>query len=256
MIYACPSCGQKFKCDAAGVVQCPSCSAQVRVAEAAAHGTAWDRAAHGGWANAFFATVKGSIVDPVAFFESVGRGSGFMRPWAYAVIVTTIVFLVAAAYQAGFQALALSVNIASEVRHALFPLAALSIPLTIAAVAGFCIVAVPIFSTFVIFLQAAIYHLCLIILGAAKGDFWATFRTACYASGPQLFQIVPLLGGMVGPIWQLVLVVIGIKVVHKTTYSRSLLAVFLPTILCCGIVLLIAIAIFGGVIGALATHAH
>lgn len=256
MIYRCPACNAQFQCDVSGIVACPGCGEQSRVEVAVAEGTSFDRAGRGGWVSAFFEAVKLSIADPLVFFEQVAAGRGWVRPWAYATIISTFVFLIAAAYQAGFQALAISMNIAAEIERAFFPLAALSIPLTVGFVALLGLVGVPIFTTMMLFIQAGVCHLCLLILSAVRRDYWATFRTICYATGPQLFQVVPLLGGMVGPIWQLVLVIIGLKVVHRTTYGRSALAVFLPTILCCGVILLVGIAIMGGVAGALISKAH
>lgn len=256
MIYRCPRCNAPFQSDAAGVVICPACGAQVRTGVAAAPGNAWDRAQRGGWSGAFFETVKRSIADPVSFFEEVAAGSGWVRPWAYATGITTVVFLVAMAYQAGFQALAISASLAAELKSAFFPFAALSIPVTLGLVALLTLVVVPLFTTLTLFFQAAICHGCLMALSAVRRDYWATFRTVCYASGPQLFQVVPILGGLVGPLWQLVLVIIGLKVVHQTSYGRSALAVFLPTILCCGALLLVGVAVIGGVAGALIGTAH
>lgn len=256
MIYRCPNCSAQFKSDVAGVVVCPSCAAQVRVEIAVAEGNAWDRAVPRGWGSAFFETVKLSIADPIVFFEQVAGGQGWMRPWAYATVISTFVFLIAMAYQAGFQALAISASLAAELKQAFFPFAALSIPLTVGIIALLGLVGIPIFTTMMLFIQAGVCHLCLLILSAVRRDYWATYRTICYATGPQLFQVVPLLGGMVGPIWQLVLVIIGLKVVHQTSYGRSALAVFLPTILCCGALLLVGIAVLGGVAGALIGTAH
>ncbi|MFH0800697.1 MAG: YIP1 family protein [Pseudomonadota bacterium] len=257
MIYSCPNCNARFQSDTSGVVLCPSCNSKVRVMAEAQTGCSWDRAAKGGWASAFFDSVKLSIVDPVAFFSEVGEGRGMARPWIFAVVIFFVVFSVAAAYQAGFQALAVSLNLAADIEKAMIPIAALSLPLTIFAIVLLAVIIVPMFATFVVFLQSGIYHLCLMILGSARRDFSATFRTVCYTSGPQLFQIVPLLGSVVGPIWQLVLAIIGLKVVHKTTYGRSALAIFLPTILCCGALLLVIAVAAGGVAAAfLRTAVH
>jgi hypothetical protein len=41
----------------------------------------------------------------------------------------------------------------------------------------------------------------------------------------------------VSTVWWLVIAVIGLKEVHRTTLGRSLAAVLLPALVCCGIVL-------------------
>ena len=57
---------------------------------------------------------------------------------------------------------------------------------------------------------------------------------------------------MVSWIWQIVLDVIGLKEAHETTYGKSALAVFLPTIVCCGFFILFFTMIAGSIVGALA----
>lgn len=254
MIYQCPKCGAKFRADAAGLVICPACNEKVMVEVQVSAGNAWDRASKGGWVNAFIETIKRSLIEPQVFFEEVSAGTGWFSPLIFAVIVYTIVYMTAAAYQAGFQGLAMSAGIGSEIKNAFIPALALSIPVYVAIALIMIVVAMPLLTAFMLFIQSAICHLCLIIVGGASRDFHATFRTACYSSGPQIIGVVPILGQLVAPIWQIVLLIIGLKVVHKTTYAKSVLAVFLPMLLCCGVIILVAIAIAGGVTGALLKH--
>ncbi|HPQ80154.1 MAG TPA: YIP1 family protein [bacterium] len=250
MIYECPGCHSRFRCDSPGVVECPSCGAKSKVVAVSPVFSAWDDERGGNWVGAFFNAIKFSLMKPVEFFEAISQRSGWLRPWAYALVVSCVVFLFSAAYQAGFQALALGLDLSSEVRNAFIPFAAITLPFSAWVVVALCAVVVPVFTTGVLLLQSAVYHACLIVIGEARGGFEQTFRVVCYSNGPQLFQIVPLLGGAIGPVWQLVLIIIGVKVSHKTSYARSALAVFLPTILCCGILFIASAAILGGVMGA------
>jgi hypothetical protein len=220
-------------------------------------GTAWDEERRGGWAGAFVETVKGSIVDPIPFFEGVGRGSGWLRPWAFALVVSAIAFLVSAAYQLGFQALATGFDLSGSIGDPLAAAAALSMfPLSVGALAAIAAIGVPVGTTAAILIQAGVYHLCLMALGAARREFAATFRVACYSMGPQVFQLIPLFGGPLAWGWQTVLAVIGLKVVHRTTYSRSAAAVFLPLMLCCGAILLVFAAVAGWAFAALLAAAR
>jgi hypothetical protein len=52
-----------------------------------------------------------------------------------------------------------------------------------------------------------------------------------------------------------VLQIIGMKVVHRTSYGRSTIAVLLPMLLCCGVILLIGVAVAGWVFAAAMTAA-
>lgn len=251
MIYKCPKCGADFRSDVSGVVVCPTCSERVMVLMLPKDGTEWDKSLQGDYVNAFFNTVKKSILKPVEHFEEVRDGRGYLKPLVYITVISMFVFLCAAAYQAGFQAIAVSMDMASKVRGTLFPFFAFSAPLTVFVLAVSTLIGVPLFVIVMTFIQAGICHLCLMIVSAANRGYEGTFRTICYASGPQVIQILPLLGGFVGPLWQMALTIVGFKVVHRTSYVRSVVAVFLPMMICCGLILLIIVAIAGGTMGSL-----
>lgn len=248
MTYICPDCGVKFSCEGGGLYECPSCNHKIKV-DAVQHyaGTDWDRESAGNWFNAFYETIRFSLTKPEDFFECVARGRGISRPFIFALIISFVTFMLMAAYQAGFYAIGVIPFSAS-------PLAfTMSIPIAIGFVALGSIVAVPLLTAAGLLIGSAVIHLCLMIIAEARRTYWDTFRMICYASGPQLFQIVPLLGNVVAWGWQLVLWIIGVKVVHRTTYGRSMLAIFLPTIFCCGLLMLIFSAVAGSIIAALVT---
>jgi hypothetical protein len=77
-------------------------------------------------------------------------------------------------------------------------------------------------------------HLILVIFGWNKEDFEATFRIVTYTEGTSFFEIVPFIGGVIAMIWQAVLMVIGVKEVHKLKTGQAILVVLLPLIFCCG----------------------
>ena len=252
--YLCPLCKNKFQVPGPGKYKCPSCEKEVEVKAPSFTQVPWDAETKGEWIGAFYNTIKTSLVDPISFFKAVARGQGFFRPWIYAIIISFMVFLVAAAYQAGFQVLELGSEMAVNIRKAVIPSLIISGPLAILLIGIMGLIAVPILTTIGLIIEAGIFHLGLLILGSAKREYTATFRTVCYCMGPNVFQIIPLIGGMISGIWSIVLCIIGIKVVHETSYGRSAIVVFLPLILCCGLILLFTITIAGGVFAAMITN--
>lgn len=196
-------------------------------------GTAWDRETKGGYVNAFLETFKASLVKPVPFFEEVAKSSCVLKPWLYAIIIYEIMFIVVAAYQLGFFAIGMTSSVSS--------LPALSLGLISVVLMA------PVIATTGLFIGAALTHLCMMIVGAAKKDFMATFRVLCYSSAPNILQVIPIVGAFVGAVWSIILTIVGLKVVHETTYGKSALAVFLPTIVCCGGMILLIAALAGGV---------
>jgi len=92
-------------------------------------------------------------------------------------------------------------------------------------------------------------HLSLKLIGGANAPFEATLRVAAYAQSPQILAFVPILGPLAGWGWGLVLQIVGVKEMHETDWGRAVLAVFLPGLVCC--VLLLPIIVLIGVMAAL-----
>jgi hypothetical protein len=72
------------------------------------------------------------------------------------------------------------------------------------------------------------------IVGGANARLETTVRAAVYAQSVIIFNWVPILGPLVGGIWGLVLLIIGLKQMHSTSYGRVLAAVLLPVVVCGG----------------------
>lgn len=246
-------CQKEFQAEGAGTFRCPSCNGEIKVQGSGFSDVPWDKESKGQWFNAFYLTVKQSIVDPVVFFRAVAGGRGIIRPLVYGIIISLVVFIFAAAYQMGFQFLEIAPELAGEIKNAIFPSLIISGPFAVLFFGFMGIVFIPVLVSIGLLIQSALLHLGLLIAGGAKKSFADTFRTACYSLGPNVFQIVPFIGGMISGIWVIVLNVIGLKVVHETTYPRSAFAVFLPLVFCCGIILLVLVSVAGGVFAAFIT---
>lgn len=94
----------------------------------------------------------------------------------------------------------------------------------------------PIFIVISTFINAGIYHLMLMLFGAATREFESTVRTVCYASGAvAIFNALPWFcgGALIVLVWGIVCTVIGLREVHQTTTMKALVAVILPLFICC-----------------------
>lgn len=110
----------------------------------------------------------------------------------------------------------------------------------------FSFVLVPFMVVIQLFVGAGILHLCLMMVGAANSGFESTFRVVGYALGSSApFQLIPVVGFIVGPIWALVVEILGVKEMHDTTTGKAVLAVLLPLLVCC-----CCIMAAGGIVGA------
>lgn len=196
------------------------------------------------WVNSFYLTLKKSLTEPVAFYESVSKGNGLKMPIIYSLIVGVIGFIFAVAYQAGFHALALGNFMAGRIVGFFM----------ITAIAIIAVIFLPVIILLGILINAGLFHLGLMIIGSARRDFASTFRVVCYATGPQILGVIPFLGSIISAVWCVILNIIGIKVVHNTSYGRSAFVVFLPLIICCGFITIAAIVVMGGVFASLLTR--
>ena len=86
----------------------------------------------------------------------------------------------------------------------------------------------PLFVTMIIFLTSGIMHLFLLIVGAGRNGFEATFRVMAYSQAVQIFGLIPFIGGIIGGLWLLIVQVVGLREIHETSYFRVIIAILIP----------------------------
>ncbi|HEU5247610.1 MAG TPA: YIP1 family protein [Candidatus Udaeobacter sp.] len=194
-------------------------------------GLPWDHRQERGFFNAFIETLVMVLTKPSEAFTAMKREGGLGEPLIYALIGGCIGGLVSFLFSIGLQSVGLFAD-----RHDTF-----------AAMAGMgigsaaFIVLLPLFVVIGLFIGSAIVHLCLMIVGGANHSFETTFRVLAFSQGSTgPLQMVPVCGGLIAGVWALVCNCIGLARAHETDTGRAVLAVFLPLIVCCGGVLLIA----------------
>jgi len=82
-------------------------------------------------------------------------------------------------------------------------------------------------------IAGGIVHVLLLLTGGAKGGFSATMRAVCYAAGPLLFSLIPLVGGIVGSVYSAVLFFWGLVRLHRSDWWRPVLSFVLLLAFCC-----------------------
>jgi hypothetical protein len=114
---------------------------------------------------------------------------------------------------------------------------------------GIGMAALAFFSPFLIilglFISSGVLHLFLLLVKGARAGFEATFRVAAYGYSANIFLVLPLCGGLIAAVWAIVLTIIGLREAHETTGGKAAFAVFLPVVVCCGLIL-VAVALFMG----------
>ncbi len=115
----------------------------------------------------------------------------------------------------------------------------------------------PVLFAIIIFVSAAIFHGCLMLVGATDQSptgFEGTLKVLAYSQVANLAAIVPILGGLVATLISLVLLVLGFTEAHRTTQGKALIAVLIPVALCC-ICCIVIFVMFGAGMAALMSGA-
>jgi hypothetical protein len=177
----------------------------------------WEDLENLGFLQGLFQSVQQSLLSPKEFFSRLPVSGGLLNPLLYALILQTVGTM--AGYVSGI-----------AIPNPLFPQSGLS--------GGFMVfigLLIPPIILIGVFLWSALLHASLFLISGAKEDFEATFRVVSYSSAADLFNAVPVIGGIIALVWKTYLLIVGVREVHGISTARSAAAVFLPLILCCGV---------------------
>jgi hypothetical protein len=191
-------------------------------------GIPWEDRHRVGFLTAFSQTWSDATFRPAAFFRRLPKTGNFGSALLYAVLVGTAAALLSLFWQYLFWESWADLRQFEDIFGEGFNRDLL----------GLAAVITPIATLVGIFISSLIYHVCLVITSSARYGLEATIRGYCYTYGAYLFVLIPFCGGFIALIWQIVLMVIGWREIHESTAGRVLLAVFLPFILCCGVIII------------------
>lgn len=197
-------------------------------------GPAWEERESIGFFPAIARTVSSVLMRPSLTFASMKQTGGITNPLLYFVLLSSAMFAVSALYQMA----ATSMN--PEVFAKGLPHASKS-AFSVALVGSILIS--PALYVLSAFISSGITHLCLKMLGGANRPFETTFRVICYAqASAMVFNLLPLCGGLIAVIWGAYTIIMGLKESQGISGWKATLAITLPGLLCCGTILLLAMA--------------
>jgi len=207
-------------------------------------GLPWDRRQERGLFNAFIETLQMVLSKPSLAFTAMKREGGLSEPLIYALIGGSFGLIVYFFYRFAFHFAWSFSNRPDPFVHLLGGIGWILL-----------IILAPVLIGIGIFINAAILHLCLMIVGGAKQSFETTFRVVCFSIGSiDPLLIIPFCGVFIVAIWRIILYCIGLARAHETDTGRTVVAVLLPVIVCCGGGLLIAMMF--GALGAWSASQH
>jgi hypothetical protein len=246
-VQVCPNCGRHIAPPPRAA--CPFCRRPLTPAEApgadhtlqpAGDGRPGERRDDSGFVAGLVETTRQVISAPTAFFTAMPTRDGLGAPLLYGVVVGSLAFV-------------LMIGVAL----ALVGLIELVAPRPGAGPAGatslgelllsflFWLVATPVGVVIILFTEAGLTHLLLMMLRAAREPFEATFRVSCYARAVTLVLAVPVVGWVAGPVWLVVVRVLGLVASQHCSGGRAAAAVLIPPLVCCCVQGLLYVAVFG-----------
>jgi hypothetical protein len=190
----------------------------------------------------FLETVRGVLLDTVVFFRTMRRRGGLASPLTFGVAGTLLGALIGALYQFMFASMSGGLGDVGSARDAAI----------VGLLSSGCIVVfLPLIAVVAMFVSAAIYHVMLLLLGAARQPFETTMRVVAYSMGStSVLQIVPVCGGVFAAVWAIVANIIGLARTHEISTGRAAAAVLLPVLACCVIIALFYAALIAVLVGA------
>ncbi len=188
-------------------------------------GPAWENPGEEGRFRDLFVTIKEVLFNPVEFFQTLNHNKGLFAPLIYAIIISWITGMIALVWNQLFSFEELfdlgqygQQGFPVQFQHYIL-------------IAYFFLI--PLLTILSLFIGSAIYHVVLLIFSGDKYGFEATFRVICYGSSANVFNIVPIIGGLITTIYTIILYIIGIKETHEIDGWKAALVVFLPIIFIC-----------------------
>ena len=213
-------------------------------------GPAWEQRAQLGFFPAIGQTIKMVLLDPARTFENMKRTGGLGAPLGYNVLLASVASLVSLIFKLVFN-IDLAMFLPPELRQDSFPfLEEHRVGFLIGAT-----ITMPFLMIISTFITSAVWHLSLMICGGARQPFETTLRTNCYAMGSgSALALLPLFGGLIGFLWGLVCLCIGLAKAHEINTGRAVGAVLLPVVVCCVLYALLIAAAVGLAVSAKGVH--
>jgi len=187
----------------------------------------WEDQERLGFFEALLSTVRQTLFAPTSFFSKMPRQGGLLMPLLYAMILQSI------GTMAGYVwALVLDQSV--------IPLGRLG-----ASEAVLFALLIPLVLFLGLVFWAFVLDRSLYLVGGANEPFETTLRVVSYSSAPELFNAVPFVGAFVAMGWRFYLTLVGLREAQRIGFGKSLAAIILPALVCCGIPLvMLTFAIF------------
>ena len=193
----------------------------------------WERREEMGLGYGILKTARQAAFSPRAFFRHTAVEGGVRDPLAFGILFGSIGLILELFWEflMGEGSLSsIQVDFMADYGTSLVFLAAT--------------ILCPVAATVMICMTSLVAHLLLSVVGGGKNGFEATFRAICYSQAAQLWALIPYVGGLIASLWVIGVQVIGIREIHGVSYTRVLVAVFVPVVLVIAMLMAAGVSLF------------
>jgi len=184
---------------------------------------AWEYRSSLGRLSALLATWRQTLFHPIQFFRNAPLVGDYRSPLLYGLFWTFVGLIAGAAWKLLFYTYPTLVLFfkGTEIQFSL------QLSRTyVLATAGLLLS--PLLAFIMVFAACTIYHIFVMLFTRQHAGFEATLRVVCYSTGTSVFYFLPLVGGLLGGLWQLILVTLGFKEVHRISFPFSVVITLVP----------------------------
>jgi cytochrome c5 len=229
----CPRCKQRFEFvfqDAVdGIQEIPT----EHGAGSKRGASSWERRSELGVWKGLYETFKGVLFSPGKIFSTMTHKGGVKEPLAFGLLLGSL----GAMFGFFWEFLMVRESLISR-WPSFFGQFNLGIIFLIV------MVLTPLFVIIGMYVVSGILHLCLLIMGGGRNGFEGTFRIVAFSQSTKILELVPFVGGFVGWVWHLIVLVIGLREMHETSYLRTIIAMILPIVFVFIIRMVIIVPVF------------
>jgi len=170
-----------------------------------------------GFFTGLWQTLKGILFSPTDFFSGIREVTGLRDSFAFGILMGSI----GSMFGFFWQFLISSRDISLIAR--IFPESVSTNSIFMGL-----IIITPLLVLINVIIVTLILHCCLFILQGVNKGLDGTLKVVLYSNATSIYSLIPYIGGLIGLIWSMVIVVIGLREIHQTSTLRAFLALFLP----------------------------
>mgnify|MGYP001076578920 CR=1 FL=1 len=192
----------------------------------------WEDRSRYGFINAVYLTTREVLLAPGLFFARPISQPGLWQPLLFAMVIGAVsAFFDWMWMLAGSSLRVLVGQDIARLMRAQF-------------LSGMAFLLSPVLVFAGVFLRAAVVHVCLLIVDAARGGFAATFRVVAYSEAVWILAVLPFCGNLFAVVWGTIVAIVGVRELHRCESWRAVVGVLLPLLIClssCGGLTMLAI---------------